>query len=74
MNHRVLAEKVALLKDGQIVEINGLMFSAKRIDDDDLPTPCLDCNVDCLCHGDILEVCTALDFVSKSVWYLYLES
>lgn len=74
MSVREISKKVALLKAGQIVEINGLMFSAKRIDDDDLPTPCLDCNVDCLCHGDILAVCTELDFVSKSVWYLYLES
>lgn len=74
MNLREISKKVALLKAGQIVEINGLMFSAKRIDDNDEPIPCLYCNVDCLCHGDIAEVCTELDFVSKSVWYLYLES
>lgn len=74
MNLIERSKKVALLKAGQIVEIDGLMFSARRINDNDLPTPCLDCNVDCLCHGDILAVCTELDFLSKSVWYLYLES
>lgn len=74
MRIRELAQKVALLKDGQIVRIDGLYFSAKRINDDDPQTPCLYCNVDCLCKGDIAEVCTELDFLSKSVWYLYLES
>lgn len=74
MSLREISKKVALLKAGQIVEIDGLMFSAKRIDDNDIPTPCMYCNVDCLCRGDIAAVCTELDFVSKSVWYLYLES
>lgn len=74
MNHREISKKVALLKAGQIVEISGLMFSAKRIDDNDPLWPCLYCNVDCLCRGDIAAVCTELDFLSKSVWYLYLKS
>ena len=71
MRANELAEKVALLKDGVPVEINGLWFRAMRINDDDPQTPCLYCNVDCLCRGDVAEVCTALDFLSKSVWYLY---
>lgn len=74
MKQSELDKKVALLKDGQIVEIEGLLFSAKRINDEDPQTPCLYCNVDCLCHGDVAEVCTELDFMSKSVWYLNLES
>lgn len=74
MNHKLLAEKVALLKDGQIVEIDNLLFSAKRINEDDPQKPCFYCNVDCLCRGDVAEVCNELDFFSKSVWYLYLES
>lgn len=74
MNDKLLREKVALLKDGQIVEIDHLLFRAKRINDDDPQTPCLCCNVDCLCRGDVAEVCFELDLLSKSVWYLYLES
>lgn len=74
MKAKMLAQKVALLKDGQVVEIDGLLFSAKRINDDDPQTPCLYCNVDCLCRSDVAEVCTELDFLSKSTWYLYLES
>lgn len=72
MKTSVLVEKVALLKDGVPVEIDGLWFKALRINDDDPQTPCLYCNVDCLCQGDIAEVCTELDFLSKSVWYLHL--
>lgn len=74
MNSRELEKKVALLKAGQRVEIDGHLFWAKRIDDSDLHTPCLDCNVDCLCHGDVSKVCIELDLMSKSVWYLMLES
>lgn len=74
MNQRKLRKKVALLKSGQIVEINGNYFGAIRINDDDPQKPCLYCNVDCLCHGDVAEVCTELDFMSKSVWYLNLKA
>lgn len=74
MNSKELAEKVELLKAGQIVEIDGLSFSAKRIHPAFQVNPCNECNVDSLCQGDVAEVCTMLDFMSKSVWYLKLES
>lgn len=74
MKQKTLAEKVALLKDGQIVEIDGLMFSAKRVDDDLPQRPCFYCNVDCACKGDIISVCEELDFYQNSLWYLWLES
>ena len=72
MKHDELAKKVALLKSGVPVQIDGLMFKAFRINDDSPQTPCSRCNVDCLCRGDVAEVCTELDFLSKSVWFLYL--
>lgn len=74
MNQREINEKVALLKDGQIVEVDGLKFSAIRISDDDPETPCFYCNVDCVCNGNVALVCAELDFSSKSLWYLWLES
>ena len=74
MRYRELVQKIALLKDGQVVRIDGLYFSAKKTNDDDPQPPCLYCNVDCLCHDDVNEVCNGLDFMSKSVWYLHLES
>ena len=74
MNEKELAEKVALLKDGQKVEIDGHLFSAKRIRGENPFTPCIFCNVDCICHGDVTEVCKQLDFMSKTEWYLNLET
>lgn len=71
MNYKKKSEKVSLLKDGQIVMINGLPFSAKRCDGF---WPCAHCNVDCLCHDDVAEICTELDIGSKTTWYLHLES
>lgn len=74
MKQEELRKKVALLKDGQCVEIDGLIFSALRMGEDEPESPCFYCNVDCLCKGDVAEVCTGLDSLSKSVWYLHLES
>lgn len=69
-----LRQKVALLKDGQVVEIDGLYYKAKRVPECWPQDACYYCNIDCLCHGDVAQVCTELDFLSKSVWYLTLES
>lgn len=74
MNEKKMAETVALLKDGQRVEIDGLIFSAKRVPSEFHTNPCHVCNVDCLCRGDVAEVCFELDFMSKSRWYLNLIS
>lgn len=72
MTAKELAKKVALLKDGQHVEIDGLMFKAIKMTDDDCYVPCFYCNVDCLCRDNVTEVCKGLDSMSKSDWYLYL--
>lgn len=69
-----MAEIIALLKDGQIVEIDGNMFMAQTLDDGDSDSPCWLCNVDCLCRGDVARVCEELDLYSKSEWYLELVS
>lgn len=74
MKAKDLNEKIALLKDGQHVEIDGMIFSAKSINPTFPYSPCAECNVDCLCHGDVAEVCIMLDFMSKTVWYLHLET
>lgn len=74
MNSKELIEKVELLKAGQRVEIDGLIFTAKRLPLDCYDGPCLMCNVDCLCHDDVLKVCVELDFLSRTRWYLNLEA
>lgn len=74
MKEKELNEKVALLKAGQRVEINGLIFTAKRIPLDWPESPCQLCNVDCVCKDDVTDVCNELDFLSKSIWVLNLEA
>lgn len=74
MKQRELIQKVALLKDGQIVKINDLYFSAKRVNEAFPPDPCEYCDIDCLCRGDVADVCIELNLHSKLVWYLQLKS
>ena len=74
MTQKELAEKVALLKDGQLVEIDGLMIRAFRSNEIFAQNPCTLCNVDCLCHGDIAKICDELHFMSKSSWFLFLKA
>lgn len=74
MTQKELAEKVALLKDGQLVEIDGHMFRAFRTNGIVAQNPCTYCNVDCLCHGDIAKVCNELHFMGKSSWFLFLKA
>lgn len=74
MKKKELYQKVELLKAGQIVEINSDFFKAVRIDDVEF-FPCLDiCKLDCICKGDVNEICNELDLSSKSQWYLKLAS
>lgn len=74
MKVKELNEKVQLLKAGQRVEIAGHIFTAKRLPLSYGNSPCMECNVDCICHDDITDVCNELDFHSKYQWYLNLEA
>lgn len=74
MKKKEFNQKVALLKAGQIVEINSDFFRAVRCEDEDI-NPCLDiCNLDCICGDEISEICRELDWCSKTQWYLKLAS
>ena len=68
-----IEEKVALLKDGQIVEIDGRMFSAIRLDDDSAESPCEFCMVDWEHCIKAFQVCIELDLSSDGIWRLKLE-
>lgn len=74
MNAKELAKKVALLKSGVSVMIDGNMFRARRFKNATPEQACMYCNVDCLCHGDVAKVCSQLDFMSKDVWMLELKA
>ena len=70
MKEKELNRKVQLLKDGQIVKIDGDNFRAIRIPDDSPHSPCEMCCIDSLCQGDILEVCTEMETLGSRHWYL----
>lgn len=72
MKEKELYEKVQLLKAGQVVEVDGNFWIAKqRPKDSDLDL-CYGCNADCLCKGDVAEICLAMDELGSYNWYLKL--
>lgn len=72
MKEKELRVKVALLKDGQIVEIANDWFQAVRLPDNDDEDPCFICDVDCLGRGDVNTICAALEDYGKCRWFLKL--
>lgn len=72
MRRKELNEKVALLKDGQIVEIANDWFRAFRVEESWEDRVCEACDLDCICKGDVEEVCEELDAPWGNRWYLKL--
>lgn len=72
MRQKELNKKVQLLKAGQIVEIAGDYFQAKRIPDCYDAHPCNYCDMDSICRGDVAIVCDAMDETGKRQWFLKL--
>lgn len=72
MTLKEIREKAALLRDGQIVQIEGDFFRALKVSDDWEGRACEACDLDCLCRGDVAIVCDELDKPIYSRWYLKL--
>lgn len=72
MKEKELREKVALLKDGQAVEIENDWFQAVRLPDNDDDDPCFICGIDSLCRGDVNTICAALEDFGRCHWFLKL--
>lgn len=72
MTQKEVREKVALLKDGQIVEIAGDWFQAVKVDDVDFEESCEVCQLDCICRGDIFNICREMESAASYWWYLKL--
>lgn len=70
MNQNEFNEKISLLKDGQIVEIDNHWFGAHPIDGHSVVPPCDLCG--CACEGnfDVGEVCLHLNLSTECDWYL----
>lgn len=72
MKQKELYEKVQLLKAGQVVEIAGDCFRAFRIAEAWEGHACEACDLDCICRGDVEQVCSELDAPFGNRWYLKL--
>lgn len=72
MTQKEIREKVALLRDGQVVQIEGDFFKAVRLPDDWQVRACEACDLDSVCRGDVAIVCTELDHPLYTRYYLKL--
>lgn len=72
MTQKEIREKAALLKDGQIVEINGDWFRACRVAEDWEWRACEACDLDSICQSDVELVCGELDKPFYDRYYLKL--
>ena len=72
MRQKELREKVALLKDGQIVQIAGDFFRAIKLESDNKRDVCMQCDLDSICHDDVLDVCSEMESVGSHNWILKL--
>lgn len=72
MKQRELYKKVQLLKAGQVVQIAGDFFRAVKVNDDDPTTLCNACDLDSICHDDVLDVCIAMEAPRNHGWMLKL--
>lgn len=70
MSENEVNEKVSLLRDGQIVEIDGMWFGAHPLDGNSEVPPCYSCHVDCDGRIDVGEVCMHLNLSTECDWYL----
>lgn len=72
MKQKELREKVALLRDGQVVQIGDDFFQARKVPKGYEGRACEFCFLDCLCRHDVAEVCNELDTPLGTQYYLKL--
>lgn len=72
MKEKELREKVALLRDGQVVQIEGDFFRAIKLPEYFDDSPCTICELDSICRGDIRIICDELEGTMEFSWYLKL--
>lgn len=72
MEQKELNKKVALLKDGQIVEISGDWFRAVKVENYDKGSCCEQCDLDSICRDDVFDVCCEMETTASHHWLLKL--
>lgn len=74
MKQSELSKKVALLKDGQIVQIADNWFRAIKFENGSTIDCCYQCDLDSICRGDVYDVCCEMETVADHHWMLKLAS
>lgn len=64
MEKMTVHDKAIRLLEGGIVEIEDNWFSLKRLSDDFDDYPCVECELDSICHGEHADVCEECDVIS----------
>lgn len=72
MKAKELAKKVALLKDGQIVEIANDWFRAVKLEDGATDCCMQYCDLDSICRDDVFDVCCEMETLADHHWILKL--
>lgn len=72
MNKENKIKKVNLLRSGQCVNAEGLTIKAIRLLPFSEGDKCDYCEMDCLCRGDIADLCEAINENAKTPYYLIL--
>lgn len=65
-------EKAQLLKAGQVVEIQGDYFKAKKFEAHVLINPCMVCELDSICQIEHATICAELESRKEYNWILEL--
>lgn len=70
MKQKELHEKAIRLIEGGHVKVDGLYVRAVKVPDGF--DACNECNMDCLCKGDMAELCNHLSWFDKYQYLLKL--
>lgn len=72
MNKEKRTELVALLRDGQRVAVDGLVIKAIRLPEWAMGIYCDHCDMDCLCKGNIADICNEINSIGVKPYILRL--
>ena len=74
MEKMTVHDKAIRLLEGGVVEIKSNWFSLRRLPEGEFIYPCLECNLDSICHGEHADVCEECDTISGGKCCLQLAN
>lgn len=70
MTKKGLHDKAIRLIEGGLVEVDGLVVRAVKVPS--FFDACNECEMDCLCKGDIADLCCEIEWINESHYFLKL--